>query len=186
MKDTVRTAVGISLVTGVLVGLSGNAFIAVLLLAMGVFIVLWGQAPEATESWLAGLPQGNKILEGLAYAAPMISAPRREFPPELIELSKERDWAVHHLLKRPLPTTSWEITQLENDFQAWDAVVSKKLENGVLFTSSEKSDFDTLGFIEPVVVYGDTRIDHVFAQIRTKLDRLNAAIRGAERRWLQG
>jgi hypothetical protein len=186
MKDAVRTAVGISLITGVLLGLSGNAVIAVLLLAIGVFIVVWGQAPEATEKFLGRLPQGNKILKGLGYLAPTISSPPREAPPELIELSNQSDWAVHNLLSRPLPATPADIDRLEKDFWAWDDSVSKKLENCELFTYSERSRFDSLGFIEPIEVYGNPRVDHVFAQLRMKLDRLNAAIRAAEHRWLRG
>ena len=182
MKDAVRTAVGVSLITGVLLGLSGNTVIATLPLALGMFIVVWGQMPKATENLLGRLPGGGEILKWLGYLAPIISAAPRETPSELIELSNEAEWAVHNLLKRPLPTTPAEIDRLEKDFRAWDDNVSKKLDNRALFTYLEKTRFDTLGLIEPVAVYGDPRVDHLFAQLRMKLDRLNAAIRGAEQR----
>jgi hypothetical protein len=182
MKDAVRTAVGVSLITGVLLGLRGNTVIVTLLLAMGIFIVVWGQVPRETENFLGRLPGGGEILKGLRYLAPIISARPRETPSELIELSNEVDWAVHNLLKRPLPITLAEIDRLEKDFRAWDDNVSKKLDNRELFTYLEKSRFDTLCIIEPVTVYGDPRVDRLFAQLRMKLDRLNAAIRGAERR----
>jgi len=185
MKDAVRTAVGVSLITGVLLGLSGNTVIAALLLAMGMFIVLWGQVPKVTENFLGRLPGGGEILKCLSYLAPIISARPRETPSDLKELSNEADWAVHNLLKRPLPISPAEIDRLEKDFRAWDDNVSKKLENRELFTYLEKSRFDTSGLMEPVAVYGDPRVDRLFAQLRIKLDRLNAAIRGAEQRWFR-
>ena len=60
MKDAVRTAVGVSLIAGVLLGLSGNIVIAALLLAMGMFIVVWGQVPKATENFIGRLPGGGR------------------------------------------------------------------------------------------------------------------------------
>jgi len=185
MKDAVRTAVGVSLITGLLLGLSGNTVVVILLLAMGIFIVVWGQVPKATENFLGRLPGDGEILKWLSYLAPIISARPRETPSDLKELSNEADWAVHNLLKRPLPITPAEVDRLEKDFRAWDDNVSKKLDNRELFTYLEKSRFDTSGLIEPVAVYGDPRVDRLFAQVRIKLDRLNAAIRGAEQRWFR-
>ena len=185
MKDAVRTAVGVSLIAGVLLGLSGNIVIAALLLAMGMFIVVWGQVPKATENFIGRLPGGGEILKWLSYLAPIISARPRETPSELIELSNEADWAVHNLLKRQLPITPAEIDRLEKDFRAWDDNVSNKLDNRELFTYLEKSRFDTLGLIEPGAIYGDPRVDRLFAQLRMKLDRLSAAIRGAKQRQFQ-
>lgn len=186
MKDAARTAVGISLITGVLLGLSGNAVIAILLLLIGAFIVIWGQTPTATESYISRLPGGDKILKGLGHLAPIISTPPRDTPPELVDLSHASDWAVHNLLNRnPVPTTPADIDQWEKDFRAWEKDVSVRLANRELFTHSEKSRFDTLGFVEPIMVYGDARLDPLLSQLNAKLERLNEAIQGAQRRLAQ-
>jgi hypothetical protein len=60
-----RAKLGIALAIAVLAGLtSGLAGMLVLVLAW--LLIVWGQAPERTESFIGGLPGGNSLLRALA------------------------------------------------------------------------------------------------------------------------
>ena len=60
-----RTKLGITVAVAVLAGLaSGLAGMLVLVLAW--LLIVWGQAPERTETFIGGLPGGNYILKALA------------------------------------------------------------------------------------------------------------------------
>ena len=60
-----RTKLGVTVAVAVLAGLtSGLAGMLVLVLAW--LLIVWGQAPERTESFIGGLPGGNYILKALA------------------------------------------------------------------------------------------------------------------------
>ena len=61
-----RTKLGITVAVAVLAGLtSGVAGMLVLVLAW--LLIVWGQVPERTESFIGGLPGGNYILKALAW-----------------------------------------------------------------------------------------------------------------------
>jgi hypothetical protein len=59
-----RTTFGIALAVAVLAGLT-SVWLAVLVLALAVFLIAWGQVPERTEAFVERLPGGNYLLKAL-------------------------------------------------------------------------------------------------------------------------
>ncbi|MGA9601767.1 MAG: hypothetical protein WBS22_16210 [Methylocystis sp.] len=70
-----RTKLGTVIVVSVLAGMM-FFWVAVLLLAIGAFLVVWGQDPKRTEEFLAGLPGGAQLVKALAQVNSAI--PSRE------------------------------------------------------------------------------------------------------------
>jgi hypothetical protein len=60
-----RTKLGITLGVAVIAGLA-SVLLSMLLLALAVFLIVWGQVPERTEAFVKGLPYGNSLLTALA------------------------------------------------------------------------------------------------------------------------
>ncbi|MGH9675460.1 MAG: hypothetical protein ACRD36_00025 [Candidatus Acidiferrum sp.] len=60
-----RTKLGIALAVAVLAGLT-SALAGGLVLVLAWLLIAWGQAPQRTETFLAGLPGGNYFLKALA------------------------------------------------------------------------------------------------------------------------
>jgi hypothetical protein len=60
-----RTKLGIAVAVSVMVGLTSH-LLALLLLAVAVFVIVWGQEPKRTEEFIGGLPGGDHLLEALA------------------------------------------------------------------------------------------------------------------------
>jgi hypothetical protein len=65
MAWTNRTKLGITVAVAVLVGLT-SVSLAMLLLALAVFLIAWGQEPKRTEAFVGRLPYGGYLLKGLA------------------------------------------------------------------------------------------------------------------------
>ncbi len=59
-----RTKLGITLAVAIIAGLS-SVLLAMLILALAVFLIVWDQAPERTEGFVKGLPYGNSVLTAL-------------------------------------------------------------------------------------------------------------------------
>jgi hypothetical protein len=59
-----RTKLGTVIVVSVLAGIL-FFWLAALLLAVGAFLIVWGQEPKRTEEFLAGLPGGAQLLKAL-------------------------------------------------------------------------------------------------------------------------
>src|SRR5262245_28181032 len=137
-------AIGGALILGALLALS-NWFIGLLIVATGIFLVIWGRSREATEARIAQLPHvGPAVLDVLRWLHPLISPPAVT-PPEIVELQVLRDLAIHNLLNRnPFPSTEPEIDALDRDFRDWEASVSARLGKPP-FLHTEKKRFDTLG-----------------------------------------
>ena len=74
-----RTKVGIAIGVSVIAGLAFH-LIAVLLLVFAVFLIVWGQEPQRTEEFIAGLPGGNHLLKALAQLelGPLIAGRSRQ------------------------------------------------------------------------------------------------------------
>ena len=60
-----RTKLGIALAVAVLAGLA-SVWIAVLLLVLAAFLIVWGQVPERTEEFVGRFPCGNYLRNALA------------------------------------------------------------------------------------------------------------------------
>ena len=60
-----RTKLGTVVVVSVLAGMM-FFWLAALLLAVGAFLIVWGQDPKRTEEFLAGLPGGPHLVKALA------------------------------------------------------------------------------------------------------------------------
>ena len=60
-----RTKLGIVLAVAVLAGLA-SVSLAVLLLVLAAFLIVWGQEPTRTEAFVGRLPYGNYLLKALA------------------------------------------------------------------------------------------------------------------------
>ena len=69
-----RTKLGIALAGAVLAGLA-SVWVAVLLLVLAVFLIVWGQEPKRTEAFVGRLPYGNYLLKALAQLD-LILSPR--------------------------------------------------------------------------------------------------------------
>ena len=70
-----RTKLGTVIVVSVLAGMM-FFWLAVLLLAIGAFLIVWGQDPKRTEEFLASLPGGPQLVKALAQVNAAI--PSRE------------------------------------------------------------------------------------------------------------
>ncbi len=70
-----RTKLGSVIVVSVLAGMM-FFWLALLLLAVGAFLIVWGQDPKRTEEFLAGLPGGPHLMKALAQVDSAI--PSRE------------------------------------------------------------------------------------------------------------
>lgn len=72
MAISLRTKLGVVLAVGVFAGLS-SALLSLLLLAVAVFLIAWGQDPQRTETFFAGLPyaaQSSKVFARLSALLP--------------------------------------------------------------------------------------------------------------------
>jgi hypothetical protein len=93
------------------------------------------------------------------------------------EIADEISWAVHNLVNpKPHPASTADpesaIAAFEAQLDAWYGRVSKKLANRDAFTQGDQTHFDTLGFVSPVQMWGHPKLDHLFSQLKLKLDRL--------------
>jgi hypothetical protein len=184
VQDRALIVTGGALILGALLALS-NWFIGLLIIAFGIFLVVWGKSREATEARVAELPHlGPTLLDWLRYLHPLISPPAAT-PPEIVELQVLRDLAIHNLLNRnPIPSTEPEIDALDRDFRDWEAGVSVRLAKPP-FVHTEKARFDTLGFVDTVNMSANPRLDKLLAMLKMKLDRLDEAIQAAQQRTLR-
>ena len=79
-----RTKLGVTVAVAVLAGLtSGTAGMLVLVVAW--LLIVWGQAPERTESYVGGLPGGNYLLKALARIDQIF------WPPDLTQTDLVRE-----------------------------------------------------------------------------------------------
>jgi hypothetical protein len=69
---TNRTKLGITVAVSVIAGLASVA-LAVLLLFIAAFLIVWGQEPKRTEEVVGGLPGGNYVLKALAQVDAALS-----------------------------------------------------------------------------------------------------------------
>ncbi len=60
-----RTKLGITVAVAVLAGLT-SGLAGMLVLVVAWLLIVWGQAPDRTESYVGGLPGGNYLLKALA------------------------------------------------------------------------------------------------------------------------
>jgi hypothetical protein len=92
------------------------------------------------------------------------------------DIAQEIAWAINNLVNpnthpgSPANPAS-AIASFEIESNAWYKRVSKKLENRIVFTQGDQIHFDHLGFI-PVAVIWHSRLDHLFAMLKVKLERL--------------
>jgi hypothetical protein len=68
-----RTKMGIALGIAVSAGLT-SFMLALLLLALAGFLIIWGKEPKRTEEFVEGLPFGNYLLKAMAQLDLIISS----------------------------------------------------------------------------------------------------------------
>ncbi len=68
-----RTKMGIALGIAVSAGLT-SFLLALLLLALAGFLIVWGKEPKRTEEFVGGLPFGNYLLKAMAQLDSLISS----------------------------------------------------------------------------------------------------------------
>lgn len=68
-----RTKMGIALGIAVSAGLT-SFLLAVLLLALAVFLIVWGKEPKRTEEFVGRLLFGNYLLKAMARLDSIISS----------------------------------------------------------------------------------------------------------------
>jgi hypothetical protein len=69
-----RTKLGVTVAVAVLAGLT-SVPLAVLILALAVFLIAWGREPKRTEEFVGSLPSGSYLLKALAQLD-LILSPR--------------------------------------------------------------------------------------------------------------
>src|SRR3984893_5686234 len=130
MGNSTRTTFGFALFIAVIGGLSGSLYIAIPLILIAAFLIVWGRAPTSTESFIGGLPWGATLLQTLRNIDSLTS--QRQDKWEIDDLADRLDWAIHNLLNRnPLPKTTAEVAQWKRDYQDWCDDISRKLGNRV-------------------------------------------------------
>lgn len=68
-----RTKMGIALGIAVSAGLT-SFMLALLLLALAGFLIVWGKEPKRTEEFVEALPFGNYLLKAMAQLDSIISS----------------------------------------------------------------------------------------------------------------
>ncbi len=68
-----RTKMGIALGIAVSAGLT-SILLAILLLALAGFLIVWGREPKRTEEFVGGLPLGNYLLKAMVQLDSLISS----------------------------------------------------------------------------------------------------------------
>ena len=68
-----RTKMGIALGIAVSAGLT-SFLLALLLLALAGFLIVWGKEPKRTEEFVGGLPFGNYLLKAMVQLDSIISS----------------------------------------------------------------------------------------------------------------
>jgi hypothetical protein len=92
-------------------------------------------------------------------------------------IANEISWAVDTLVNpKPHPASTDDpesaIAAFEAKLDAWYDRVSNKLTDRAAFTPGDQTHFDFLGFVPVVQMWGHAKLDHLFSQLRLKLDRL--------------
>ena len=64
MASSNRTKLGITAAVFVIATLA-SIWLAVLLLVVAAFLIIWGQEPKRTEEFIGGLPAGDRLLKAL-------------------------------------------------------------------------------------------------------------------------
>jgi hypothetical protein len=175
-----RTKVGVALLVAVIGALSGSIYVAIPLILVAMFLIIWGLAPVPTETFVSGLPWGTNILRGLRHIDPLI---QRRDTPEIDYLADDIDWAIQNLLNRnPTPRTPQEVAQWESDYRPWCDDISQRLGNRELFSRADQVHFDTLGFVQPLLMSGNPQLDKLLSELKMKIDRLRDVISWAQQR----
>jgi hypothetical protein len=91
-------------------------------------------------------------------------------------IAQEIGWAINNLANpKPHPGSTADpqsaIAFFEVQLEEWYKRVSRNLENRIAFTQGDQTYFDHLGFF-PVVVVWHSRLDHLFAMLKVKIERL--------------
>lgn len=68
-----RTKMGVALGIAVSAGLT-SFLLALLLLALAGFLIIWGKEPKRMEEFVGGLPFGNYLLKAMAQLDSIISS----------------------------------------------------------------------------------------------------------------
>lgn len=68
-----RTKMGVALGIAVSAGLT-SFLLALLLLVLAGFLIIWGKEPKRTEEFVGGLPFGNYLLKAMAQLDSIISS----------------------------------------------------------------------------------------------------------------
>ena len=79
-----RTKLGVTVAVAVLAGLT-SGLTGMLVLVVAWLLIVWGQAPERTESFVGGLPGGNYLLKALARIDQIF------WPPDLTQTDLVRE-----------------------------------------------------------------------------------------------
>jgi hypothetical protein len=105
----------------------------------------------------------------------------------LDQIANEISWAIDNLVNpKPSPLSTpypdGAISVFEQKCNDWVEKVNKLLENAEVFNQRDRTDFSHLGFIQPIQMTQNTRLDHIFSQLNLRLDRLREVERRARER----
>jgi hypothetical protein len=161
-------------------------------LLIGVFFVLVGVTPWQYVAELIGHPPAwmqsswfrlTILVLGLAVIWFALNFNRWSLRQRAIDsLAEDISWAISDLLNRKAEDTGGYIDQWQQDFNDWCSRVSAKLENRAFFTRADQLHFDRLGFVDPILMYQNPRLNHLLSQLRLKIDRLRDIINWTQMR----
>jgi hypothetical protein len=92
-------------------------------------------------------------------------------------LAGEIAWAENNSVNpKPHPASTADpetaIAGFEAKLLAWCDRVSQKLANRDVFTQGDQTHFDVLGFITPIQMWPHPKLNHLFSQLKLKIERL--------------
>lgn len=159
----------------------------------GIFIVIFGVTPaiwfaelvKHPPPWLAnGLLQLAVVIVGLALIWVSFRFNLWQKKQGAIdELAEDISWAIQNLLnKNPSTQPGEDLNAWVDDYNEWCARVSEKLENRAFFSKADQLHFERLGFIQPVSLTGEQKLDWWLSQLRLKFDRIRDIINWSQQR----
>jgi len=158
---------------------------------LGVFTVLAGATPsqiaahvfEHPPTWVPWVSPALVILGGFIIWASLHYNVWSQRQKVIDSLAEDMSEAIADLVNRdPKPMTESDYDLFQANYHQWIAKVSKKLENRAFFTRADQLHFDRLGYLDPITMHGNQRMDWLHSQLKLKFERLRDVINWSQQR----
>jgi hypothetical protein len=160
-------------------------------IAIGAFTVIVGVTPgqftanifQHPPAWVPWVSPALVILGGLIFWTSLRYNVWSQRQKVIDSLAEDMSFAIADLVNRsPKPATENDYNKFATDYGIWCAKVSKKLENRAFFTRADQLHFDRLGYLEPITIHGNDRMDWLHSQLKLKFERLRDVINWTQER----